>query len=217
MISFGLLRRIGNKKVRTNRFFSFFYDTQLYFDQKYYSSLNLPLLNQTACFLPLKDSLNTSFNTDHFIKPSSDLKGFIGGILKKGQTLQNFLSTTTMLPGWLEETLLVAPVKDIHSEYRFFVVNGEVLAHSLYKKEEIVTYKGETPFEVLQKAHEYSKMYQPDRVFVMDLALLKNGNIEIVEYNCFNGSGVYYANMEEVFKALIDIPFDIRFGKKNRP
>lgn len=48
----------------------------------------------------------------------------------------------------------------------------------------------------------YAKLYNPNRVFTMDLALLKNGSIEIVEYNCFNGSGTYDADLDNLVDVL---------------
>lgn len=185
---------------------SFFYKNPTYFDQAYYGTLGLPIINQDAQYLPLKDNLHATFECDKFIKPSSDLKGFIGGIIKKGKSIQDFLNTTTLLPTYLEETILVANIKEIHSEYRFFVINNEVITGSQYKLRDKVETNSLIPSEIQKAAEQYSKIYSPDKVFVMDLALLQNGDIEIVEYNCFNGSGCYDANMTLVFDILKDIP-----------
>lgn len=190
---------------------SFFYTNSLYFDQSYYGLLGLPILNDKSQYMSLKENLYLSFEEDKFIKPSSDLKGFIGGIIPKGTTIENFLKTTTLLPNYLDETILIANVKKIHSEYRFFVINNEVITGSQYKKEDKVETSILIPEEVQTAAENYSKIYTPDQVFVMDLALLNNGIIEIVEYNCFNGSGCYDADMTLVFDILKDIPLN----KKN--
>lgn len=50
-----------------------------------------------------------------------------------------------------------------------------------------------------------AKKYKPSKVFTMDIGLLKNGDIEIVEYNCFNGSGTYAAPLEDLIIELMKI------------
>lgn len=202
--SFDSLLEFQQQKERFKN--SFFYANPSYFDQSYYGLLGLPILNDKSQYISLRENLSLSFEEDKFIKPSSDLKGFIGGIIPKGMTIENFLKTTTLLPNYLEETILIANIKKIHSEYRFFVINNEVITGSQYKKEDKVETSILIPDEVQKAAENYSKIYTPDQVFVMDLALLQNGDIEIVEYNCFNGSGCYDSNMTLVFDILKDIP-----------
>lgn len=189
---------------------SFFYKDKNKFDQNYYANLdiNLPLVNKEAKFLNIKENLNKSFSQEMFIKPSSDLKGFTAGIIQPNQTIKDYIYTTSRQASWLEETILVSPIKSIHSEYRFFIIDREVVASSRYRLMNESATSPIIPKEVLEKAHELSKLYQPDRVFTMDLALLENEKIEIMEYNCFNGSGTYKANLEDLFHKLIRINLD---------
>lgn len=184
---------------------SFFYEDKNKFDQKYYKDLNLPLLNQNSIIIDLKDNLETTFDRDVFIKPTSDLKGYVGGIVPAGVSINEFLKDCSRMPHWITEPTLVADIKDIHSEYRFFVVGHEVITGSLYMLNKEVDGSVEIPSEVLKAAHRLAPCYTPDRVFTMDLALLTNGDIEIVEYNCFNGSGTYLAPLEDLMKLLMEI------------
>lgn len=184
---------------------AFFYKDGQRFDQKYYKHLGLPLLNSNSKIVDLNEYLDTKFDKDVFIKPTSDLKGFVGGILKAGTTMGEFIDKTSRMPHWELEPTLIADVKKIHSEYRFFVVGDEVITGSRYMYKTQVIPSTEIPNSIWSAAHVYAKKYQPDRVFTMDLALLENGDIEIVEYNCFNGSGVYHAPLDELVKRLMEI------------
>ncbi len=184
---------------------SFFYKDQDKFDQKYYKDLNLPLLNINSKIIDLKDYLNVEFDKDVFIKPTSDLKAFVGGILKSGTKISEFIEKTSRMPHWKSEPTLIAEVKDIHSEYRFFVIDDEVITGSQYMYKKQVIPSVNIPNSVWSAAHIYAKKYRPDKVFTMDLALLNNGDIEIVEYNCFNGSGVYHAPLEDLIVRLQEI------------
>lgn len=181
---------------------AFFYEDADKFDQKYYKNLGLPLLNGDAMVIDLSDNLDRTFDREVFIKPTSDLKGYIGGIIPVGTTIYDFLMSGSYMPHWKSETTLVAEVKDIHSEYRFFVIGNRVITGSRYMLNKEVSASVDIPAEVQKMAVELAKVYQPDKVFTMDLALLNNGSIEIVEYNCFNGSGTYLAPLEELMQEL---------------
>lgn len=182
---------------------AFFYEDADKFDQKYYKHLGLPLLNGNSIVIDLADNLDRTFETEVFIKPTSDLKGYVGGIIPVGTTIYDFIMTSSYMPHWKSESSLIAEIKDIHSEYRFFVVGDRVITGSRYILNKEVDPSTDIPKEVQNKAIELAKVYQPDKVFTMDLALLNNGAIEIVEYNCFNGSGTYLAPLEELMKELM--------------
>lgn len=183
---------------------SFFYDKFL-FDQKNYTNLDLPMINKDCQIINLEENLNTKFDREIFIKPTSDLKAFVGGILKPGETIKAFIENTARMPEWIKEPTLIGEVKDIHSEYRFFVVDDNVITGSRYMLNREVSPDIHIPEAVSSMALVLAKKYKPSKVFTMDLGLLKNGDIEIVEYNCFNGSGTYSAPLEELIMELMKI------------
>jgi hypothetical protein len=181
---------------------AFFYEDGCKFDQKYYKDIGLPLLNGNSMVIDLPDNLDRTFTTPVFIKPTSDLKGYIGGVIPVGMTIHEFIMQSSYMPHWKSESSLIAEVKDIHSEYRFFVIGDRVVTGSRYMLNKEVDASIEIPECVKEKAIELAKVYHPDKVFTMDLALLSNGAIEIVEYNCFNGSGTYAAPLNELMSEL---------------
>lgn len=193
--------QIANKTIFLNKLKNaIFYHCEL-FDQAYYSQLDLPLLNKDAFFLPIKDNKTKSFNVPYFLKPSKDLKTFLPGILQPGETIQHFIENSQHLKQYDHELALLSPVKIILKEYRFFIVNKEIITGSQYKNGDIVEHKSFIPDYMLDIAKQYAQLYQPHDIFTMDLAETEHG-VKIVEYNCWNGSGLYESNKIELFKSV---------------
>jgi hypothetical protein len=172
------------------------------FDQAHYGELGLPLLNESAIYIPIKDNLKKFFNVDKFVKPSRDLKAFDAGILKAGETIEEFVLGRNRQRFFLEEKLVVSDVLEMKDEYRFFFVDNDIVSGSAYRENGVVGVNSVVPDLLWEKAREYSKLYRPSDIFTIDLARLNNGSIKIIEYNCFNCSGVYLCNMVDTFTAI---------------
>lgn len=177
--------------------------SQQKFDQAYYSELDLPLLNAKPLILDLNkdEDLYASFSTEKFVKPSSDLKAFTAGIMEPGEVLKYFIEKGYYRSGYTEETVLVHDVVEIDAEYRFICLNGEVITGSMYRKNNQLVLSPEIPKIVLDTADEYAKLYEPAEIYTMDLAETPNG-IKIVEYNCWNGSGLYKMDTKKLFSTI---------------
>ncbi len=174
-----------------------FYNSVL-FDQAHYSKLDLPLLNEDAFFLPIRGNEDKFFNKPYFIKPSKDLKTFIPGIIEPNQTIKNFIENSQHLRDYSHELVLLSEVKAINREYRFFIVGENVITGSQYKNGDVVEHHQFVPGSVISIAQFYAKKYQPNDIFTMDLAETPNG-VKIVEYNCWNGSGLYHCDKKRLF------------------
>ncbi len=177
-----------------------FYDKEK-FDQKYYSSLGLPLLNEGASFYSIRDNLNRKWQYPVFIKPSMDQKAFTPGILEPGVTIEEFIKNQKHSLNYINEFAVIAPVQAISEEYRFFVVMGEAVTGSMYKLGERVVYSELVPQNIWSAAKDYAKLYAPHDVFTMDLCVTDKG-IKIVEYNCWNASGLYKTDIGKIFFAV---------------
>lgn len=183
------------------------------FDQNYYGKLDLPLLNAHSQNLPIKDHLDTSFNEPVFIKPSRDQKAFGPGILEPGYTIKDFIFSQVHENFYLEEIAIIAPVKHIYAEYRFFVVDKEVITGSQYRNSTQLFVSEYVPEYIQEAAKEYAKLYQPHDIFTMDLADTPEG-IKIIEYNCWNASGLYKTNVPKIFNAVQDFKEQHYLNKK---
>jgi hypothetical protein len=184
-----------------------FYDKDR-FDQNRYQSLSLPLLNADAEFFDLACFPYLRFERDMFLKPSSDLKAFTAGILDTGKSVQEFIGEQMHQVGAFDEIVLVAEPKTVIDEYRFFVQMDQVITGSQYRVNQQLRYTALTNSaehaSVLEVAKDYAKLYQPADVFTLDICKTVDGAYSIIEYNCFNASGLYACDVDYLFTTISD-------------
>lgn len=192
------------------------------FDQKIYGKLDLPLINSDVTYYSLdnENNLNLSFDDIKFVKPSRDLKAFNAGILEPGQTVLEFIHSQMYQPMYVQEELLVSSPKNIWDEYRFFVLGDQVITGSQYRTNKQLKYHAlDNSLEhqkVLSIAKEYAKLYKPAEVFTMDIGKYNNDQYGIVEYNCFNASGLYHSDVKKLFTTLEDYVINLKPKSKNK-
>lgn len=184
------------------------------FDQKNYLSIpNLPCVNKDSELLDL--SVNTdlyaSFSSDKFIKPTSDLKAFDAGILEAGQVVKHFIENGFHHKDYQKNNVLISSLKKIIEEYRFFICKNEVVGSSRYFVNGRLNISTYIPEFLTMAVKRYIDIYHPSDLFVLDLGLLDNGNIEIVEYNCFSASGTYAIDRFNLFKTITDLTSNTLF------
>jgi len=181
------------------------------FDQHYYSKIpevNKILLNGVGTDYYTYSELEYKiFDKDMFIKPSKDLKSFNGGILEFGETLLNYLYRTGgNVQSSKKETILVSEIKNIESEYRFFMYKDEILLCSKYLENGKLNINDYVPNIIKNKAIEYGKIYNPVDYYVMDLCTFNDSDeIKVVEYNCWNASGFYGGNIKYFIKRITEL------------
>lgn len=126
---------------------------------------------------------------EYFIRPLNDDKSFNGGVYN-----QNTFK--------YEGEVVVAPLKHISKEHRFFVIDGEIIGASLYKMNGNLATSHIIDDRVLEFAKEMiAKFDFPG--FVIDIATV-DGNEKIMELNCLNASGFYDINLYRFINAIVD-------------
>lgn len=139
-----------------------------------------------------------------FIRPADDGKAFAGTVLTRDE-----------YPGWRagiagpdvswpvapECLVVVAPVRDILSETRFIVVDGRVVAGSLYRRGGRPLLDGPIDDAVTAFACEAAAMWTPDRVVAMDVAQTRDGP-KVIEFNNFNSARWYAADPGRIVAAI---------------
>lgn len=185
-----------------------FYD-ELGFHQGYYANiLGDMLLNHDAKCLTLGEALNLGkFDEDVFIKPSNDLKLFGGMVIEPGNSLQDMLDQVMHKELNMEEQLILAPRKRLHSEFRCVVAFGEVIGISQYKNDRnVVEHKPVDKFTfdwISGYAREVMEVFNPADVYVVDFVEVEGvDDMKVVEYNCFNCSGLYKMDRNQVYKRI---------------
>jgi hypothetical protein len=174
-------------------------------------NLGTELLNYEAEICQFKD-IKPKYNP-FFVRPSEDRKVFSGQVIDqanfdvwlKATEQAAYSGYTTLTP---ETLVVVSPLKAIHAEWRFFVIDGTIVTGSLYKRGDYVR-----PLPLLYRedselyAEQMVNKWQPDRAFVIDIALTDKG-YKVIEYNCLNSSGFYKSNVGKIVNAIEEMKYD---------
>jgi hypothetical protein len=193
------------------------------FDQRIWN-IKYPCLNADAefyefCQIP-------TFKGTKFIRPVHDMKVFAGSVVD-GEELENWKESiqrysdgyTTLRP---DTPVSVSSVKDIETEWRYFVVGGKIVTGSQYRRGGNTCIHRDTnvEYEPWTFAQKMVDQWQPAEAFVLDVATMRLPECEdidscptfydgcncfeckVIEINCINSAGFYAADMREVIKAI---------------
>lgn len=174
----------------------------------YYPRLHSYLLNQNHLFLPYgelllkKDFLfNTLGNSDCiFVRPNTGYKLFTGKVLYK-ETYEKDIDKMGFYDVQPEDMCVIAEPVNIYQEYRFFVVDKQVVTGSLYKENDETKYSKEVDSKYYDYASEVADVYQPEVCFVLDIAITTDGEIKLLELNSFSCSGLYECDTNKIVEA----------------
>lgn len=164
------------------------------------------LLNGDAIEASVKDIIPQIAAGRHkvFARPSEDTKSFSGQLFE-ADNLIHWLGKVAVsedrfgLNG--DTNVIVSPAKQILAEYRLFVVDGHIASGSLYKVRDLVTTSAVLDDEAIDYAYAMLDIWQPDRAFVLDIALTVDGP-KIIEVNNINSSGFYQSNISNIVSAI---------------
>jgi hypothetical protein len=132
-----------------------------------------------------------------FVRPDSDSKIFDGGVYD-ASGLVTATPETRVAP---TTAVIVAPPCTIEAEWRFFVVDREIVGCSEYKRWGRPSLDGAVPHVAIDLAAELASLWSPADVYCLDLAA-SGDRIGVVEANCFNASRFYAAVVERVLRAV---------------
>lgn len=144
-----------------------------------------------------------------FIRPDQDLKQFSGYVAPAHEIKDHLFSmvksfkdgfpgTYSMNP---ETKVVFSTVKEIKAEWRWFIVNGNIVSGSMYRAHGQMRQIRETDQSVIDEAQKLTNIWLPDDCVVMDTALVGD-EVKVIEFNCINSSGFYDNDVNEIFKAL---------------
>lgn len=152
------------------------------------------------------DDSNVPEWDEFFIKPNEDTKAFTAEVLSRDaflefkhkiQAIGDEFSTVTV-----DTRVVIAKPKGIDSEFRFFVVDGKVVTYSRYKMGSTVFYQSWVDEYIVEFAQRMVDTYQPDRAFVIDIAIVDDDELKVVEVNSINSSGLYDIDVQKLVFAI---------------
>lgn len=191
-------------------------DIKKYSCSEYYSYFKPYLLNNDHLYITyadlynIKDWLFDKYGDSFFVRPDSILKEFTGQVISK----YNFEEAYKLL-GFYNDVvksnlpIYVSSVKDIQKEWRFIVANGEIITGSLYrtKEKEETLYLSCTDEKALDFAKQMTKIYNPDKVWVLDVCLSES-EYRVLEIGCFSFAGLYGNDLEIIVDKVSKIAED---------
>jgi hypothetical protein len=131
-----------------------------------------------------------------FVRPDSDSKVFEGGVYDASSL--EAVTKQTAVPN--ATPVIVASPLNIEAEWRFFVVNREIVGCSEYRRWGRSSNDGSVPHAAIDLA-DLALRWSPADVYCLDLAA-SGDRVGVVEANCFNASRFYSAVIERVLRAV---------------
>lgn len=169
------------------------------------------LLNEDATIHPFGSV--PKFTDKRFIRPLADSKVFAGMVID-GDDFEQWQAATLELKDEFstltaDTPVLIASEKEVEREYRFFVVDKQVITGSQYKEWNYTRKRRIDPANslsdkgALKFASEMVARWQPARHFVIDVCQVGlMGDFKVVEINSLTSAGFYDCDMPAVVKAL---------------
>jgi ATP-grasp domain-containing protein len=176
-----------------------FFDPETFRWEAFRSGWPGAMLSTDGRIMALSDARDVLRNSGEkaFVRPDSDSKIFEGGIYDSSG-----LAATTEPTTILASTpVIVASPLQIEAEWRFFVVDREIVGCSEYRRWGRPASDGSVPQVAIDLAAELALRWSPADIYCLDLATTGE-RIGVIEANCFNASRFYAAVIERVLQAV---------------
>jgi hypothetical protein len=197
-----LVEIAGHLPIKPGVFF-----THSWFDPQNWVGKRPDLLNESQSYITVGELRKNWITEPVFIK-SVDPKVLTGMVLESDNPP---ISTTISEKEWWlieyehlkdEDRLVISPVQSIEREWRFFIVNGEIVTGSQYKHDGLLRIREPIAENVWKQVRRMAQEWLPSPNIVMDVALMADGSFKVVEFNCLNSSGFYASPIEPLLEAF---------------
>lgn len=186
-------------------------DVKKYNVSNYRNYFSKFMLNDQSIYMTFGDLKHFAETKNHwlfnisdkiFVRPDSILKEFSGMVVSKN----NFIEAVNLMSFYDDVvtpnlSICISKFKPIESEFRFVVVDGEVISGSMNRfcgKESLSLCEST---EVYDFARKMIKIYNPDKVWTLDICK-SNNEYKILEIGSFSYAELYANQLEWVVKAV---------------
>lgn len=194
------------------------YDLEPFDFTKQLAKWGTDMLNYDSQVCAFKDAV---FEDLAFIRPIHDSKVFAGRVFDWAEFMDWQRKVCVLEEDYgnslTKDTLVqVCQPKTIYAEWRFWVVDGQIVTYSQYKRGDRVIYSDQVDDYVIRYAHAMvrhgditlamrpSRESQIHRAYVIDVCETENG-MKIVEVNTINAAGFYAGDVTKLVMALEDM------------
>lgn len=139
---------------------------------------------------------------EFFIRPTGNTK-LIPGMFVKRDEFYSWKKRESIREDspYVGQSLMVSPIQKIDAEYRFFIVNQEIVTGSSYVVGNIFNTSKKPSSEVLNYTQKMVDKFPISEAFVIDIAETPKG-FKVIEYNNINTSGLYGSDELAFIKAI---------------
>lgn len=137
-----------------------------------------------------------------FIKPRGDMKEFAGIVLDRSHFREWYDNMISI--GYLDNNdfeVIVSEPKELGCEWRLVVVDGSIVASSLYRQYQQVKPEEHWHAPVTDVVCQAIEKFEPAPVYIIDVAQYGD-EYKVIEYNTFNSAGFYDCNVEAIIDAV---------------
>lgn len=178
----------------------------------YYPQLSGYLLNQNYLILPYGDlPYKADFvyrqlgeNDTVFMRPTRADKIFTGQLVYR-EDYEKCVARFGFYDDDPTNLVIVAEPQNLVNEWRFFVVDGKVITGALYRSlGKSVDVQITEDDVVFGQAQKFADIWQPQKLYTLDLCETKAGDVKILEIGAFSCSGQYASDISKLVKAVTD-------------
>jgi len=140
---------------------------------------------------------------EFFIRPCEDTKDFDGRTFKYEEFREwkdDWLKNKDSCP-FTSSQVMASTIKNIYSEYRFFIVDGKIVTYSQYKMGGRIVTSPMVDDYIIDFTRKMVDIWQSARAFVIDVALTDRG-LRIIEINNINSAGFYDCDTLKIINAI---------------
>jgi ATP-grasp domain, R2K clade family 3 len=101
-----------------------------------------------------------------------------------------------------DDALVMASPVNIENEWRFFIIDGQIITGSMYRMDGHRRINPPISLETRQAVDEMIKGWMPNKNIVMDVAKLRTGEYKVIEFNGLAASGFYSSNVLDIIEAM---------------
>ena len=137
----------------------------------------------------------------YFARPNDDLKLFPGMVVDKRE-----LMTVVNNTDQLDSSVWLASPKTVKSEWRFFIVDHQIVTGSQYRSRGYLNIQKAVPAGAWAFAdHAVIKLCNVGSgTYILDICEY-NKEYKVVELGCLNAAGFYACDIDKIVKAVVDM------------
>jgi len=187
-----------------------FYDNKIFTMSNYFDKWGNYMLNYGAVVSTIGEFLDG--NAEYiegrdirFVRPDGDGKEFdgqVGTISELKEMLKRSIKYESPLTR--ETRIVVGTAYNIRKEWRLYIVGGEIITASRYRKDFKLSKSGtDIPETMLEFARDRISEFKPHENFAIDIAQMDDGSYYIIECGCLNSVGFYHCDINKLIKSII--------------